>query len=84
MLREKWQERMPRGSAGDIASRFLEQLSDDDLAQLGFESLIGRAQWAQAQIADGQRSSVLIPKLSGMDGGNRIACWPYAFMISHF
>ena len=42
------------GTAGDIASRLLEQLSDDDLARLGFEALIGRAQWAQAQIEVGQ------------------------------
>ena len=63
MLREKWREQLPQGSAGDIASRFLEQLSDDDLAQLGFEALIGRAQWAQAQIADGQKVECLNPEV---------------------
>ena len=63
MLREKWREQLPRGSVGDIASRLLEQLSDDDLAQLGFEALIGRARWAQAQIADGQKVECLNPEV---------------------
>ena len=63
MLRKKWREQLPQGSAGDIASRLLEQLSDEDLAPLGFEGLIGRAQWAQAQIAGGQTVECLNPEV---------------------
>ena len=54
---------LPQGSAGDIASRLLEQLSDEDIARLGFEALIGRAQWAQAQIAQGQKVECLNPEV---------------------
>ena len=63
MLREKWREKLPQDSAGDIASRLLEQLSDEDIARLGFEALIGRAQWAQAQIAQGQKVECLNPEV---------------------
>ena len=37
MLREKWREQLSQGSDGDIASRSLEQLFDEDLAQLGLQ-----------------------------------------------
>ena len=63
MLREKWREQLPGGTAGDIASRLLEQLSDDDLARLGFEALIGRAQWAQTQIEVGRTVECLNPEV---------------------
>ena len=65
MLRVKWQEQLPKGALGNLASRLLETVPDEDLEGLTLEGLLGRTRWVLDHLekSDTPQISLINPDL---------------------